>query len=136
MAFRSDLPVNLSGVSSGPRGLVAVGSFDTTVLTSSGWQTLLHAGIWTSPDGRAWTRYPDNRALENIYLNRVVAMPGGDVVAVGYRLNPDAAVIVLGRDGKFGPIADGNWIGARALDVAAFDGGLAAVRWTVHRYIE
>ena len=60
----------------------------------SGWPVRSTAGVWASPDGRAWQRDPDDPAFDGLSLDDVIAVPDGGMIAVGYGRDPDRAVIV------------------------------------------
>jgi hypothetical protein len=75
----------LTGITAGGHGYVGVG----TALDTDPWQGAeglsLHGVVWTSPDGRSWSRVPDEdlfHAASGVDAP-AVAMAGGRLVAVG-----------------------------------------------------
>jgi hypothetical protein len=79
---RPGIQVRIYTVSAGPNGVIAAGTFDDGVQYGE-------AAIWTSPDGRAWSRVPDDPEFLDTEVT-AAAHWNEQVVAVGDRGAPDA----------------------------------------------
>ncbi len=74
----------------GPAGFVAVGQLSTTT-DVPGSPNVSTGVVWTSPDGRAWTRLPDDPRVFGDSVMQAVAANGSGFVAVGERISASDA---------------------------------------------
>ena len=76
---------SINDVTTGGPGLVAVGTNDNELRRVAGEQAEgpTHPVVWTSEDGRSWTRHPDDPVFRDALFANAVTSGGPGVVAVG-----------------------------------------------------
>lgn len=130
-------PGTINHVTAGGPGLVAVGTTDNELLRIAGDQPdrPSHAVVWTSEDGRTWTRLPEDPVFRSAEIGPSAITAGGPgLVAVGPNeawfssdgitwdqaaVPPVPADVYPGDDGRSPQIY--------LTDVAASDGRLVAI---------
>lgn len=130
----------INHVTTGGPGLVAVGTSDNELARIAGEQTgPTHAVVWTSEDGRTWTRLPDDPVFRDAFFISAVTAGGPGVVAVGAHnkawfssdgmawepaeLPPVPADVYPGDDGRTPQVY--------LTDVAAGNDRLVALGWAM-----
>lgn len=132
-------PGTINDVTTGGPGLVAVGTTDNELRRIEGEQTDgPHAVVWTSEDGRTWTRLPEDPAFRSAgYGPSAVAAGGPGVVAVGDNnrawfssdgMTWDLATVPPVPEGVY-PGDDGRHPQVHLGEIAASSDRLVALGW-------
>jgi hypothetical protein len=126
------VPTAVCGVT--PTGLAAGGQ---TLVMIGRDESMAVAGIWTSPDGKAWTRIRTVPDLHRGDLSGLVATPVGFAAVVNspFGSPPDVGVVIGSADGRSWTVSwlhtQGTAAAGSMLDaVAATDAGYAALGTT------
>lgn len=135
-------PGTISDVTTGGPGLVAVGTTDNESARISGTQTdgPTHGVVWTSEDGRTWTRLPDEPAFRSAMFGASAVTAGGPgLVAVGNEnkawfssdgMTWESATVPPVPEGVY-PGDDGRRPQVHLSDVAASSDRLVAIGWAM-----
>ncbi len=132
VAFGPGFEQGMASVTVGGPGLVAVGG------AGPGEDGEWRAAVWTSPDGIAWSRVPQNEALFGRATMNSVTAGGPGLVAVGTAtLDPDydVAAVWTSVDGiawSRVPHNEAVFGGATIQSVTSGGPGLVAVGWDGH----
>jgi hypothetical protein len=125
----------MTGVVRTASGFVAVGA---AAADPSRADSLIQPAVWTSPDGRAWTR---SNGLPKVHAPQdadvmldAVAITGSQVVAVGHVSTPDAvfsdAIAWWSDGGTWSSVQIGRFFQSQPIRVVAVAGGMLAILGT------